>query len=156
LKAALKNNRLCLSSRGLTLMELVLAFGLLAITISGFLLLMVRISILNETTRNKILAYNALQSQLEIIKGKPYAYLCPSLTNCPTGGIVNGTTFSLTGFPENKSQARVEIRYFNNSTHLKNITVYGCFQGRSLVGDSITNCRNSPVKLSTLTTDTSQ
>lgn len=156
MKIASKNNLLRLKFSGLTLAELLLASALISVCIVGLLLVFVNLGMLNELNRNKILAYNSLQAKLEEIKNLDYDCICTSSINCAcpgTSSVNNNSTFFLSGFPPGKSQGRVRISYAFNTSRIKNITAFACFQGRRLVGNNVTNCQSSPVYLTTLIAD---
>lgn len=148
---ARKRNSVLKSDAGLTLVEILLAAAILSICLLALLLIFVNVGFLNEANRNTIIAYNALQTKMEQVKALGYDSLCTS----PSSGcnIVNNDTFTLTGFPSSRGQGRIEILYaYNTTADVKSVRAYACFQGRRLIGDSITNCRSSSVELKTMVT----
>lgn len=121
-----------LSDKGFTLAELLLAAAILAFALSSLLLVFINCIILNESSRNLTVAYSALQARMEEIKNTSFGSL----------DALNGTTFSLSGFPTGTSQGRILV---SGTGRLRTVTIFACFMSRNkLIGDSITNCQSSP------------
>jgi prepilin-type N-terminal cleavage/methylation domain-containing protein len=83
-----------MSKRGFTLIELMVAVTIILITVSGALLSFMYLLVLNDSSRNLMIAVNDAQYVLEQIKSQPYAniasYTPPTFTN------LTGETISLT------------------------------------------------------------
>ncbi|MFH1442392.1 MAG: prepilin-type N-terminal cleavage/methylation domain-containing protein [Candidatus Omnitrophota bacterium] len=82
-----KNNNKCW--RGLTLVEVMVTFAILAFVLSGLLALYLNIFLLSDISRQTILASNAAEAEMELIKN----------TNFDNLLALNGNTFNLNGFP---------------------------------------------------------
>jgi type II secretory pathway pseudopilin PulG len=135
--------RFSASLNGFTLAELLLTAAILAFALSGLLLLFINAIFLNATTRNTVLAYSAIQAEMEQKKNTA-ATAFSSLA----AGEAN---FNLEGFSAEDGQGRIKIE--NLSSNFKKITIRACFMCRKrLIGDSINNCQRSPVELITLIT----
>jgi len=74
-----------LSVRGLTLIELMIATGILVVVLSGLLLTFISCILLNESNNNLVIAVNDAQYVLEQIKGLAYSeignYTVPQFNN---------------------------------------------------------------------------
>lgn len=133
-----KTTRKRSSLTGFTLVELMLAAAILAFVLVGLLVVFINCILLNESNRNFILAYSALQAQMEEIK---------NTTNLDSLDALNNTAFSLSGFPTGTSQGWIVV---NGTDRLRTVTIFACFMSRNrLIGDSVTNCQNSPARLIT-------
>jgi type II secretory pathway pseudopilin PulG len=130
-----------LSHRGLTLAELLLASAILAFALVGLLALFVNCLFLNETNRNLTLAYSAIQAKMEELKNVSFTDL----------NTYNGITFNLNGFSSGRGSGKITVSSEGGATNLKRIRIVACFMsGNKLVGDSLSNCQNSPAELVTL------
>lgn len=128
-----------LSNKGFTLTELLLAAAILVFALTGLLLLFINCILLNESSRNLSLAYNAIQTKMEEIKN----------TGFPNLDALNGTSFDLSGFSSGNAKGRIEVS--NEYSRLKRIRITACFMNRNRrIGDDINNCQSSPVELITL------
>ena len=94
--------------RGFTLVELLVAVGILAFFLCGILLTYIQMSLMSDLARDHTLANNAVQAKMEEIKNTPFACLStspcttcdsPTTTSCPTGCAYcfrNGSKFNIT------------------------------------------------------------
>lgn len=85
-------NKFCQSPQGLTLTEVLIAVGILAIVIVGLLQLFVYCSTLAEAAGNTTLAINAAQNKMEEIRNHNFGSIP---TDYASGG-TPGNTFTLT------------------------------------------------------------
>lgn len=81
-------------TKGLTLLELMIAAAILLVVISGLLACFVYCILMNESNNNLVIAVNDIQRVLEEIRGLAYddiaSYTAPSFTN------LNNETVTLT------------------------------------------------------------
>ncbi len=139
--------------RGFTLLELLIASGILVIALTGLLATYAACFDLVETTRNSNLALNAAQKNLEEMRNANFLSIFSSY---------NGTTFQVSGMPANSSLGFISIN--NSNSSLLKVAVGVCWRqkGSRVVGecndsggvlvfsDSNGDGRlNSPVELST-------
>ena len=130
-----------LKKKGFTLPELLIAIAVLAITTGGILSLFISCILLNETNRNTMLAYTAIQSKMEEIKNQPF-------DNIAT---YDGQVFDLSGFPAEAGKGRVSVTTIPSTQNNRlSIKIDACFKIRNRqIGDDINNCQYSPVELMT-------
>ncbi len=121
-------------NRGFTLWEVLVAVLILAVTLSGALLLVINCVVLNDANRSITLAYSALQTKMEEIKNIPFNNIS-----------VGNEAFDLTGFSSDKGKGKKEISNvtINNITS-RRVLLKACFKSRNrLYGDNITDCQNN-------------
>lgn len=127
-----------LSYKAFTLSELLLAATILVFCLAGLLLFFVNAIILNETNRNFILAYSAIEAKMEEIKNMNFTDL----------DSLNGTNFDLNSFSSGNGKGKIVVS--SESSGLKQIKITACFMSRNrLIGDDIISCQSSPVELTT-------
>lgn len=128
-----------LSNRAFTLAELMITAGILALVLSGLLLIFTNCILLNETNRNLALAYSAIEAKMEEIRTQDFNGLNGlNGTSLPLGQGLNGN---------------MSIEVTNLSGTLKRIRLAACFMNRNrLFGNNLNNCQTSPVELTTLIT----
>lgn len=88
-----------LSGRAFTLIELLLAFAILAFCLMGILLTYINMFVLADLARDFTLVTNAMQAQLEEIKKTPFDNLLA----------LNGNTFDIAGFSSGDAKGRIEV-----------------------------------------------
>lgn len=138
-----------LDDRGFTLAELMIAAGILAFVLVSLLLIFINCIFLNELNRNFTLAYNAIQSKMEEVKGVGFNCLSSSCPQGCTSCFYNGYTFPINGF--SASDAKGVLQIIDESSNLKRVKVRACFKSRNrVIGDDINNCQSSPAELITL------
>ncbi len=91
-----KNNKY---SKGLTLMEIMVTFAILAFVLSGLLALYLNIFLLGDISRQTILASNAAEAEMEVIKNINYDNLLA----------FNGNTFNVAGFPAGEAIGVINV-----------------------------------------------
>jgi len=131
------------------LWELLLAVTILAFVLSSLLLLYFNCFFQNQSNRDITLAYSAIQSKMEEVRGAGYNNLYITYPGpCPAGCFCDGDTFTLDGFTASTGKGRIEIS--DETTKLKKVRINACFMSRGrLYGDSIDNCQNTTVRLVT-------
>lgn len=107
-------------NHGFTLLELMIASGVLIIALVGLLATYIACLELEETTKNSNSALNAARQVLEEIRDTPFLSIFDTY---------DGYTFHVPGFAANSSQGYVSI---NNSTDLLNVTIGVCWRQKSL------------------------
>jgi len=123
---------------GFTLIEVILAFGILAICLCGILLTYINMFILSDLSRDLTLATNAVQAKMEEIKKTNFDNLftvCPATP--PANSFCDGDTFNLVGV----AQGIGKIEICDNTTcptqtgygDLKRVRIWACFQSRDRV-----------------------
>ncbi len=161
------------SDKAFTLIELLLAFSILAFCLCGILLTYINMFVLADLSRDITLANNAVQAEMEIVKRTNFACLdtsscsgcaCPSPTSCPQ----NACTFNIAGFASSDAKGVVYITSDTGYADLKRVRIEVSFKSRNRVigGDkdldgiadvgedvNIKNELNSPVELVTLIAD---
>lgn len=127
-------------NHGFTLLELMIASGVVIITLAGLLATYVACLELEETTKNSNLALNSARQVLEEVRSVPFLTIF---------GAYDGYTFQVPGFAANSSQGYV---YINNSNpDLLNVTVGVCWRQKSsrIIGE----CQNAGGVISFSDTD---
>jgi prepilin-type N-terminal cleavage/methylation domain-containing protein len=111
---------------GFTLLEVMIAAGVLVIALTGLLSTYTACFKLNETTRNSNLALNAAQEKLEEIRSATFLSIFDSY---------NGTSFSVSGMPVSDSLGYVSIN--NTNTSLLRVTIGVCWrdQDSKIIGE---------------------
>lgn len=131
------------SLKGFTLIEVLVAVGILVIILAGLLLSYTSCFILNETTRNLTFAMNAAQNVLEEIREHTFSRIYRDY---------NRRTFEVPQIPPGNSRGLVEVD--NSNPDLLRITITVCWRqsgGRIIGGDRNLNpLSSSPVRLVTL------
>lgn len=132
-----------LRRKGFTLIELMIAAGVLVIVLGGLLLTYISCFALNETSRNLTFAINSAQDKLEEIRDYTFSRIYDDY---------NGHTFEVPGIASGDSKGLVEVD--NSNPDLLKITITVCWRqggGRIIGGDSSLNpLPSSPCKLVTL------
>jgi prepilin-type N-terminal cleavage/methylation domain-containing protein len=109
---------------GMTLIEVLVASGILAVCLSGLLLAYINLITLTDVTRSFTLANNAAQHIMELIKTKPFAAITNDpLTNAELEAILTNSEFDTTS-----AWARVTV--VDTSAFLKKVTVMVFFRLR--------------------------
>jgi Tfp pilus assembly protein PilV len=111
---------------GFSLVEVLLAFSILAFYLCGILLTYINMFMLTDWARDTTLATNAAQAKLEEVLKTPFDNLMA----------LNATTFDVAGFPAANAKGRVEV--CDNTTcsaqvsysDLKRLRVVVCFKTR--------------------------
>lgn len=139
---------------GFTLLELMIASGVLIITLAGLLATYVACLELGETTKNSNLALNAARQVLEEVRNTPFLSIF---------GTYDGYLFQVPGLATNSSQGYVSIN--NSNPDLLNVTVGVCWRQKSsrIIGEcqdaggvvsfsdaNSNDILDSPVQLNTL------
>ncbi len=121
-----------LSDRAFTLIELLLTFSILVFCLCGLLLTYINMYILSDLSRDLTLANNAVQAEMEIVKRTDFAGLL----------VLDGTPFNIAGFVTADARGRIEI--CDNTTcpalipyaDLKRVRIIACFRSRGrLIGE---------------------
>jgi len=81
--------RLRLKRKGFTLLELMIASGILVIVLTGLLSAYISCLEMNETTKNSNLALGAVQEELENLRKAPFQTLNTTYTFYATGTLAN-------------------------------------------------------------------
>ena len=81
--------RLQLNRKGFTLLELMIASGVLVIVLTGLLSAYISCLEMNETTKNSNLALGAVQEELENLRKAPFQTLDTTYTFYATGPFAN-------------------------------------------------------------------
>lgn len=138
---------------GFTLLELLIASGVLIIALTGLLATYAACFDLVETTRNSNLALNAAQKTLEEMRSINFLSVYPNYNN---------QTFQVSGMPVNSSLGFVSIN--NSNSSLLNVAIGVCWRqrGSRIIGECVDSGGviafsdsngdgrlNSPVELST-------
>ena len=105
---------------GFSYIELLFSSFLLIIILIGLLYTYIACFELNEFSRNLTLANNALQAQLETIRETPFNSL----------SALDGTTFSLNGFPVGGAIGLVDV-YDSAYSDLKYIRLVACWKQKT-------------------------
>ena len=107
---------------GFTLIEVLLAAGILAFGICGVLVTYLTLFVFSDLNRNFTLAANSLQAKMEEMKRTNFATL-PSL---------QGTTFNINGFSSSDAKGRIEVSDTDYSD-LKRVRLIICLRSRGRV-----------------------
>ncbi|MFH0940583.1 MAG: type II secretion system protein [Candidatus Omnitrophota bacterium] len=120
--------RLRLKGKGFTLLELMIASGVLVIVLTGLLSAYISCLEMNETTKNSNLALGAVQEELENLRKAPFQTLNTTYTFYATGPLAN---FSL---------GRVAIDKTTNSSFYR-VDAGMCWKQRNsrVIGECIDN-----------------
>ena len=117
--------KICRSPQGFTLVEVMIAVGILAIVIVGLLQLFVYCSILAQDAGNVTLALSQAQNKIEEMRGHGFANLT---TDYGSGG-TPGNTFSLTGL--NNGTGTITISQVGGSAELLQVQIDSAWQNKS-------------------------
>lgn len=112
---------------GLTLLELMIAAGILLVAISGLIASSIRLFSLNENSRKLTMAITAVQGKMEEIRNSDFASLYATY---------NATAFDPTGFPSSEAKGSI---YVNDANYLVEVCVSVSWRERSnrIIGEDI-------------------
>lgn len=120
--------RLRFKRNGFTLLELMIASGVLVIVLAGLLSAYINCLEMNETTKNSNLALGAVQEELENLRKAPFQTLNTTYTFYATGPLAN------------LSLGRADIDSTTNSSFYR-VDVGMCWKQRNsrIIGECIDN-----------------
>lgn len=111
-------------SKGLTLIEVMVTFAILAFVLSGLLALYLNIFLLGDISRQTILASNAAEAEMEVLK------------NTNNLLVLNGTPFNIQGFPAGDAIGAINVSNTAYSDLLRVRVVVSFRQrGQRIVGE---------------------
>lgn len=113
---------------GFTLLELLIASGILIIALTGLLATYAACFDLTETTRNSNLALNAAQETLEEMRDVNFLNIF---------SVYNGTTFQVSGMSTNSSLGYIVVN--NSNSDLLNVVIGVCWRqkGSRIIGECV-------------------
>ncbi|MFH1691621.1 MAG: prepilin-type N-terminal cleavage/methylation domain-containing protein [Candidatus Omnitrophota bacterium] len=113
---------------GFTLLELLIASGVLIIALTGLLATYAACYDLAETTRNSNLALNAAQETLEEMR---------NINFLSVFSLYDGATFQVSGMPANSSLGYVVVN--NSNSSLLNVAIGVCWRqkGSRIIGECV-------------------
>ena len=98
---------------GFTLMELMIAAGVLVFALLGLLAVFIGCSGLNETARNLTIAINGVQREIEGIRNLPFNQIDE----------LDGSSFEITGIADSESEGIIEVDDSNPELLVVTVTV---------------------------------
>lgn len=114
---------------GFTLMELMIAAGVLVFALLGLLAVFIGCSGLNETARNLTIAINGVQREIEGIRNLPFNQIDE----------LDGSSFEITGIADSESEGIIEVDDSNPELLVVTVTVCWRQQGRVIGEDKNLN-----------------
>ncbi|MEW5758389.1 MAG: prepilin-type N-terminal cleavage/methylation domain-containing protein [Candidatus Omnitrophota bacterium] len=114
---------------GFTLIEVLVAAGILVFCLCGLLVTYIGCFILNETSRNTTIALSGARTKMEELKQETFDNLLNH----------NGEVFDVTGFTLGRAKGRVEVTDIAGYTDLREIRIIVSFRQSQnrLIGEDI-------------------
>lgn len=124
-------------ARGLTLIEVVTAVGILAFCLSGLLLTYMNLAWMSDVTRDFTMANNAMQARMEEIRRYPFVDL----------SLLDNQTFDLGAFAASNNATAISRVYDTDYADLKRVRLVVTFnshgeQNRTFTTDMVTLITN--------------